>query len=76
MKEYFVLATCILPKEMLDWFHQKNVRITEESGISLSTFTLMKTKRLPMKEPTCALMVLLMKVYPELGYIIKDLFLL
>lgn len=32
MKEYIVLATCILPEGMLDWFNLKDVRLTEEEG--------------------------------------------
>ena len=48
MKEYIALATCILPEGMLDWFNQKDVRLTANNGKTSIHIYLDENEKIPM----------------------------
>ena len=62
MEQYRLLAECLLPAHMLDWFDLKTVRVEKKGDTQGFTFISMRTSRNLTTEKTCAPMDLHAKV--------------
>ena len=62
MEQYRLLAECLLPARMLDWFDLKTVRVEKKGDTQGFTFISMRTSRNLTTEKTCAPMDLHAKV--------------
>ena len=62
MEQYRLLAECLLPARMLDWFDLKTVRVEKKGDTQVIHLYLDENEQKPDEEKTCAPMDLHAKV--------------